>query len=181
MMDNSLKINVFLIPEEGQRFSFSENDDWFQGCFPPDEKPDFAVKNVDATFFLTKTSGAVYIKGSFSALVDICCSRCLESVALPIGADFEYTMMPLKVETAEEIELKAEDLEISFYEGDFIDLAPIVREQIILQIPMKVLCREDCKGLCPHCGTNLNMSACGCRNEVVDSRLAVLKNFKVKN
>jgi uncharacterized protein len=180
-MDNSLKINVFLIPEEGQHFSFSENDDWFRGCFPPDEKPDFVVERIDATCLVTKASNAVYIKGSFSALIDICCSRCLENVVLPIGADFAYTMMPWKVETAEEKELKAEELEISYYEGDFIDLAPILCEQIILQIPMKVLCSEDCKGLCPHCGANLNTEPCSCRNESADSRWAALKNFKVKN
>ncbi|HON58562.1 MAG TPA: DUF177 domain-containing protein [Smithella sp.] len=180
-MDNSLKINVFLIPDEGQRFSFSENDDWFRGCFPPGGKPDFAVEKVDATFLVTKTSGAIYIKGSFSALVDICCSRCLENVDLSIGTDFDYTMMPRKVETAEEIELKAEELEISYYEGDFIDLAPILCEQIILQIPMKVLCSEDCKGLCPNCGANLNTDPCNCRSELADNRWAVLKNFKVKN
>jgi uncharacterized protein len=180
-MDNSLKINVLLIPEEGQHFSFSENDDWFRGCFPEGEEPDFTMDKVDVNCLVTKTSGSVYIKGSLTAHIQTCCSRCLEDVSISIGTDFVYIMMPFKAETEDEIELKKEELEISYYHGDFIDFAPIICEQIILQIPMKVLCSETCKGLCPRCGTNLNISSCHCLSDDVDSRMAVLKNFKIKN
>ncbi|KUG23688.1 protein, clustered with ribosomal protein l32p [hydrocarbon metagenome] len=180
-MANSLKINVFLIPEEGQRFVFSEGDTWFQGCFRDSEKPDFVLKKVDVDCLITMTSGTVFIKGSFSAFIDICCSRCLEHASLPIGGDFNYTLIPAKAETREDLELTPEELEITYYQGDFIDLAPIICEQLILQIPMKALCTEECKGLCPHCGMNLNRSSCNCHLNVVNDRMAVLKNFRVKN
>jgi uncharacterized protein len=180
-MSNSLKINVFLIPEEGQEFVFSEVDSWFQACFKEDEKPDFTLDNVKASCLITKTSGTVFIKGSFTALIDICCSRCLENAKQSIASDFAYTLVPAKAETREDLELKPEELEISYYQGDFIDLAPIICEQIILQIPIKVLCREECKGLCPQCGTNLNNSSCKCHLEFVDSRMSVLKKFRIKN
>ena len=75
--------------------------------------------------------------------------------------------------------LQAEELEISYYQGDFIDLTPIICEQIILQIPIKPLCSEECKGLCPHCGINMNVASCSCHLEFVDPRLAVLKNIKI--
>jgi len=180
-MANSLKINVFLIPEEGQHFVFSEGNAWFRECFKDDEIPDFSLDRVTVDCLITKTSGTVFIKGSFSALINICCSRCLENTNLSIGSDFAYTLIPAKTEINEDQELKAEELEISYYHGDFIDLAPIICEQIILQIPIKVLCKEDCKGLCQHCGANLNVSSCNCRPDVVDSRMAVLKNLKIKN
>lgn len=180
-MANSLKINVFLIPEEGQRFVFSEGDTWFQSCFKDNEKPDFILENVDVNCLITVTSGTVLIKGSLSALIDICCGRCLERAKLPISSDFTYTLIPAKAETREDLELTTEELEISYYQGDFIDLAPIICEQIILQIPIKTLCSEECRGLCPYCGVNLNTSSCNCHLNVIDDRMAVLKNFKVKN
>jgi uncharacterized protein len=180
-MANSLKINVFLIPEEGQRFILSEDDAWFTECFKDSESTDFTLDKVDVNCLVTKTSGTVFIKGSFTALIDICCSRCLEKTKQSIGADFAYTLIPAKAETREDLELTPEELEVSYYKGDFIDLGPIICEQIILQIPIKALCSEECKGLCPQCGVNLNTSSCGCRLNVVDNRMAVLKNFTIKN
>jgi uncharacterized protein len=172
---------VFLIPEEGQRFVFSEGDAWLQGCFKDSEKPDFVLEKVYVDCLITMTSGTAFIKGLFSAIIVICCSRCLERASLPIGSDFAYTLIPAKAETREDLELTPEELEISYYQDDFIDLAPIIYEQMILQIPMKALCSEECKGLCLHCGTNLNTSSCNCHLNVVNDRMAVLKKFRLKN
>jgi len=150
------------------------------GCFQEGETPDFSLDKVEVDCLITKSSGTVFIKGSFSALIDICCSRCLENAKLSIGSDFTYTLVPAKAETVEDLELKPEELEISYYHGDFIDLIPIICEQIILQIPIKVLCREECRGLCQQCGTNLNFSSCNCHVDSLNGRLAVLKNFVIK-
>ena len=179
-MSNSLKINIALIHEEGKNFVFSEDGAWFKECFLDSNSPDFTLRHFDVNCLITRISGTVFIKGSFSAFIDIYCSRCLEYTSLPIGSDFAYTLIPTKAETGEDLELTPEELEISYYQGDFIDLAPIICEQIILQIPMKVLCSEACKGLCPHCGINLNTSSCNCHSNFVDDRMAILKNFKVK-
>ncbi|MGB5218168.1 MAG: DUF177 domain-containing protein [Smithella sp.] len=179
-MANSLKINVFLIPEEGQHFVFSEGDAWFKSCFQEGDLPDFSLDKADVDCLITKSSGTVFIKGAFSALIDISCSRCLEDAKLTIGSDFAYTLVPAKTETTGEMELKPEELEIGYYNGDFIDLTPIICEQIILQIPIKALCQEECRGLCQQCGSNLNISSCNCHTEAVDSRLAVLKNIVIK-
>lgn len=180
-MANSLKINVFLIPEEGHHFVFSEGDAWFKTCFQEGEAPDFSLEKIDVDCLITKTSGTVFIKGLFSAFINICCSRCLENTKVKIGSDFAYTLLPAKAEKREELELKPEELEVSYYQGDFIDLTPIICEQIILQIPIKVLCRDECKGLCQQCGVNLNVTSCNCKTGFRDSRLAVLKNFTIKN
>jgi uncharacterized protein len=180
-MSNSLKINVVTIPEEGQDFVLSEDGKRFEECFQDSGHSDFSLRRVDVKCRITKTSSTIFIKGDLSALLGISCSRCLEDAELSVGSDFAYTLVPAKPETREELELQAEDLEISYYRGDFIDLTPIICEQIILQIPIKPLCAEECKGLCPHCGVNLNEVSCNCHLDFVDDRLAVLKNIKIKN
>ncbi|MGV8057610.1 MAG: DUF177 domain-containing protein [Smithellaceae bacterium] len=179
-MSNSLKINVVTIPEEGQNFVLSEDGKWFQECFPDSSELDFSLRKVEVTCQITKTSSTIFIKGNISVLLGISCSRCLEDADLTAGGDFSYTLVPLPPETREDLELQAQELEISYYQGDFIDLAPIICEQVILQIPIKPLCSEDCKGLCPHCGINLNVASCNCHLKIVDDRLAVLKNIKIK-
>lgn len=180
-MSKSLKINVVTIPEEGLNIDFSGDTKWFQESFPESNELGFTLQKVEVTFNITRASSTVFIKGGLSATLNLACSRCLEDVMLPVSGDFAYTMEPKKPENREEVELEAEELEISYYEGDFIDLAPIIYEQVILQIPLKPLCSEDCKGLCPRCGTNLNLSSCNCNLEVIDERLAALKNFKIKH
>ena len=179
-MVNSLKISVLTIPEEGLNFVFSEDGKGFKECFRNIDPPDFNLRKVDVTCQIMKTSSTIFIRGHLSLLLGINCGRCLEDINVPLGDDFAYTLVPEKPETKEIIELEAEELEISFYQGDFIDLTPIICEQIILQIPIKPLCSEECKGLCPHCGTNLNIATCNCDTQFVDDRLAVLKNIKIK-
>jgi uncharacterized protein len=80
-----------------------------------------------------------------------------------------------------EEELSPEDLEYGFYQDDVIDLDGLLFEQIVLQIPIKILCTDTCKGLCPHCGININMASCSCHAEFIDERLAVLKKLKVSD
>lgn len=179
-MFNSLKINVITIPEEGQDFVLSEDGKWFAECFPDSGELDFYLRKIDVTCRITKTSSTIFIRGNLSVLLGICCSRCLEDASFSAFGDFAYTLVPEISETREDLELAAQELEISYYNGDFIDLAPIIYEQIILQIPIKPLCSENCKGLCPHCGINLNLASCNCHSEIVDDRLAVLKNIKIK-
>jgi len=79
-----------------------------------------------------------------------------------------------------EKEVEEEDLSTAFYDDQKIDLAQLMREQFYLALPMKPLCGDGCRGLCPVCGTNLNRGTCDCNREWEDPRLAVLKNIKVK-
>jgi len=177
---NSLKINVVTIPEEGLNFVFSEVGKWFSERLK-EESADFSIEKADVNCLITKTSGTVFIKGRLSATVNTNCSRCLEETNLPVSSEFAYTLVPQKPQTKEDLELQKEELEISFYHGDFIDLTPVICEQIILQIPIKPLCGDECKGLCPQCGANLNYDKCDCPRGCIDSRMAALKDFKVNN
>ena len=180
-MSDSLKINLAILPEEGLRLAFSEGAAWFEECFSAEEAPEFELVRTDVDCLITCLGDTIYIRGQLAAQIRQACDRCLEPATISVGGDFTYTLVPEKEEMAEDLELSAEELETSYYRGDFIDLAPMICEQIILQAPMKILCFEDCRGLCPRCGINLNTGSCSCLADVVDDRLAVLKNFRIKN
>jgi uncharacterized protein len=98
-----------------------------------------------------------------------------------VDADFDQRYLPAsEASTEAEREVEDDDLETSYYRDDEIDLNELLREQFYLALPMKPLCREECRGLCPQCGTNLNTGSCDCAPEWVDPRLAALKNVKTK-
>jgi uncharacterized protein len=111
------------------------------------------------------------------------CSRCLATVELPLESTFNLTFARSvpgsgEMALAESRELEAEEMGIVLFAGDEIDFREVVQEQVILAVPMQVLCREDCRGLCAGCGANLNTGACRCARDEVDPRLAVLKTLK---
>jgi len=108
------------------------------------------------------------------------CGRCLEPVKYPVEEELVYTLVPSEGKVGEEDPLRSdEDLNFGYYSDELIELDPLVMEQIVLRVPIKPLCHDLCKGLCPHCGANLNAGSCGCESGVLDPRFSALKNFKV--
>ncbi len=119
------------------------------------------------------------VKGNIATVVATECSRCLEPVAKDIDLDFVAVFVDAADEpTADELELAVEELDESLITDDTIDMSEVVREQLILAMIEKVLCQEDCKGLCPQCGGNRNLIDCKCEENVIDPRWAALKNLK---
>ena len=113
------------------------------------------------------------------------CGRCVGEVRLPIEETLRVTFMPPGEMPTEEdtggeegAEVHEEDLDVFAFDGEKIDLEPLFREQFVLAIPFAPLCREDCKGLCPQCGTDLNSGTCTCEKPI-DPRLAALKGLKL--
>jgi len=106
------------------------------------------------------------------------CCRCLEPFDVPAAVDIDVRYLPHRVNAGEgEHEISEEDLSIAFYRDDEIDLGGLVREQLQLAAPMKPLCDDGCRGLCPMCGVNRNREACGCDTEWRDPRLEPLRAF----
>ena len=126
------------------------------------------------------SAGGKYIlDGNLKGGIQVRCDRCLEPYHRDLEASFRLFFMLATPDTGEgEIELCEEDLSVDFIVGDEIDADDIVREQVYLSLPMKTLCKEDCLGLCPLCGTNLNMGRCGCRPESGHPGFRKLKNTK---
>lgn len=101
----------------------------------------------------------------------VACSRCLSPVSLPLSVRFSEVLRP---SSDRDDDTDDGDRHVTYYSGDEIDLAPVVIENLALALPMKPLCRSDCRGLCPACGHNRNESDCGCNEAEVDPRLAKL-------
>ena len=173
-----MKINVSKIPEGGMVLQFERDGEWFRRNLPGATPPDFVPDRIDIACTACRMKENVFIEGTVATAVDVPCCRCLEMIRLPLRSSFKYTFAPPPSRSQDEVELNAADLDFAYYEGDVIDLDTVIFEQILLQIPIKPLCAESCRGLCPHCGINLNKTSCNCRGEVLDERLAVLKQFK---
>ncbi len=147
---------------------------------------------------LRRLSGGVLLEGKFTSRVVAECKRCLAESKLELPVSFTLNLVPeslargeglLDEEDAEEKDkglgesggsFALDDADEEVFDGKVIDLEPIVREQVLLALPMNAVCREDCRGLCMKCGQNLNEQQCGCDTKFVDPRLAVLKNIKLQ-
>ena len=130
-------------------------------------------------FDIHKDQDKFRLVGTVRTELELACSRCLEPFRLPVDATFDQRYLPQPEPSADgEAEVAEEDLETSFYRDEQIDLKELLREQFYLTLPMKPLCQDECKGLCPQCGTNLNTGRCDCASEWEDPRLAPLKQLK---
>ncbi len=122
----------------------------------------------------------IRVDGTIETSIRLNCSRCLDVFEKYVATSFtlfynKTTGAPIDDET----ELMEEDLHTVFYEGDFIDVTTVIEEQIIMEIPYKPLCNDECKGLCGVCGANLNEGECGCAPEPASFKFGALKDFKV--
>ena len=110
------------------------------------------------------------------------CSRCLEPTPMSVAADVRLLLQSRGSEpTLGEVELENEDLDVFYVDGDELDTELILIEQVQLNIPMRELCREDCRGLCPMCGSDRNQEKCGCEESPIDARWEALKNLRVSD
>jgi len=140
------------------------------------------VEPVSLAFDITKDNQQFRLVGTVRTTLELPCSRCLEPFIMPIDQAFDLRYQPHAQNTGEgEREIEEDDLTTAFYENDEIDLGHLMREQFYLALPMKPLCRDDCQGLCPVCGTNLNKGTCSCKREWEDPRLAALKKLKAES
>ena len=146
----------------------------------------FAIRNEDyrivapvrLTAQVSKDAQKVRLTGRVQTTLETDCSRCLEPFQIPVDAPFDLMFLPETVEeSGTEREIEDDDVGVSHYKADTIDLGQVMHEQFLLALPMKPLCQPECKGLCPVCGTNRNREVCSCRSEWVDPRLAGLKNL----
>jgi len=123
----------------------------------------------------------ILLRGNINTHLELECSRCLKRFLYPVNENFQTIFQPFSPRTTEEeIELVKEDLDVAFYKEDIIDLTEIVREQILLSIPMIPFCDQSCLGLCPHCGQNLNQGKCQCVTETIDPKWHKLQNLAKK-
>ena len=131
---------------------------------------------------LEKIQNEILLRGNIKTQLELECGRCLKHFLYPVNENFQTIFQPFSPgSTEEEIELTKDKLDIEFYKDDVIDLTEIVREQILVSIPIMPLCDKACQGLCPKCGQNLNRNKCFCTIETIDPRWAKLQALAKSN
>lgn len=127
----------------------------------------------------------VFGRGDLEATIELACSRCLNPVQHKVSEPLLVTYLPAGQVPSEDDQALPDDDESAGtedtygYEGEELDVEPMLRERLLLAIPYAPLCKDECLGLCSQCGANLNDSECGCDRKVIDPRLAALRDFKV--
>ena len=127
---------------------------------------------------LVKTGGVLSITGTLFGTTEIDCDRCLEPVERPIDIELDLEFVPdEQLADAANLELHLVDMKRDAISGSEFNLADIAREQILLDLPQQFFCKDDCRGLCEKCGTNLNLKDCDCEDDEIDPRWAALQNL----
>ena len=176
-----MEIIVSDIPPEGLVVDCSRDGEWFHKQATEEVQNRFQAREVLFHCSVTRMGRQAAIRGTVELHLNASCTRCLEPFPLSMEGNFFYAMNPLsRREDGGEVELAPGDLEMGFYADDRIDLEPIMSEQVFLQLPVRTLCGEDCKGLCSTCGANLNREYCDHARDIqAASPFAALKNFKI--
>lgn len=138
------------------------------------------VQAVDVRGSVTNTGSSMLVRATAVADVRLECSRCLRDVDARVKAQIEERYRRAGAEDSFEEDPLAEEDDVGYYERDRIDVGEVVRENFALEIPMKPVCDDGCKGLCPLCGIDLNVDSCSCRHDDTDPRLAVLREWKAR-
>jgi len=175
-----MKLRVDDITADAREISFPEPEGEINRTFGRGPITEYRLDRpiqVDLSYY--KAGTEVFLTGEVGAKTTGCCARCAEEFKAERKRAFRYVLAPKAIGYDGDAEQRSDDLEFSLYEGDEVDLTPLIREQVLLALTDRPLCREDCRGLCPRCGANLNEITCGCRTEAFDPRLAVLRTLKV--
>ena len=173
-----MKLNIDQIRDDGLELVYQEPATHFDYLKENDSGVSISTP-VHVTLFARKSSEGVTIKGMLEGTVTLACSRCLKTFTEKIDHSFYYNCLSER-EIVNEVELSLEDVDTCYFSGAEIDVTALIYEQAALAVPMKPICKEDCKGLCPKCGADLNEGNCKCPREIINRRFEALKSVKVK-
>jgi uncharacterized protein len=166
-----MKIQIPDIPEEGLEVDVEE-DLSIEGIS--------AVSPVKARLSITKVAAEIMVSGDLTLELENACSRCLKRIRQTQNLPVSVVYHPADEIGSEKHELHGDEMDMGFYRGDELDLRELLGEQVMLNLQMKPLCDETCKGICPKCGTDLNTGSCSCETRETDPRLEVLKKLLEK-
>jgi len=168
-------VDIAQIPAEGLDINFCEDGDFLD----PSGGRVSLLRPVEALLHLSRSPAGVCVRGQVSSDLRLHCSRCNELFTLPVreGFEVEYRKPP-EASGDGEYELGADELDISFLEEEKINVVGLVRENVLLALPVQPLCHDDCRGLCPRCGANLNRGPCPCSTTHRDPRWGKLESLR---
>jgi len=123
----------------------------------------------------------IRVRADYTGRFEVPCARCVEPVEHALARSFDLLYRPIGVDAnGAEHAISTSETEIGYYNGDGLVLEDVLREQVLLSLPEKTLCRADCKGLCPGCGRNLNTEQCSCESTEADPRWSALSDLRSK-
>jgi len=174
-------IDLRTILEGSRNFKFCLEKDWLRKGTQAD--PGFKLdQTLSVNADIYKAGDKFILEGEFQGGIKINCDRCLEPFHHDLKVRFRSVMALLSLYNDEaDKELIEEDLDIDIIKADVIDLGDIVKEQIYLNLPMKMICSSDCRGLCPKCGMNLNLGKCSCPSDQGHPVFEKLKTLKLNS
>ncbi|MBP3731597.1 MAG: DUF177 domain-containing protein [Mailhella sp.] len=178
------RIALNSLPAQGMELTVTSDEVWAKPLGEYGINCRIAEPVSARVFILAQDTGCL-IRGDLSGTVVLPCNRCMEDTVVRLAQEFEefeeYPWAEREPEDTENAVSFMEDGVVFQQDGmPFLDLASLLWEEFSLALPVKPLCRQDCKGLCPVCGKNLNQGDCGCTSEAGDPRLAALRRLKVK-
>jgi len=168
------------LPEAGRAIHFHETEAWFSSRIEDDREISLASP-VDVDLELIPEAEHIKLSGHLHATVRVACSRCLGDLVLELDEAIpQIFLQPLSPDTEDEIDLRPQDLDTTFFDGETVDVDLIVAEQIFLALPQRPLCRPDCRGLCSECGADLNRESCECEKKEIGSAFDALQAVKIE-
>jgi uncharacterized protein len=179
-----MQIRLKDIKEQGLSLEFAEDAQSFPAVVELFADRDIEIlQPIWTKLRALRVGDMVEVQGNSTTRVKLPCSRCLSVQEVPIEAHYDLTFVKqlppvTEEEDAEEIELRAEEMGLVEFQGEEIDLREAIQEQVILALPLRALCDEACRGLCPQCGANLNEAGCQCPPSEFRNKFSVLKEFK---
>lgn len=175
-----MKIPVSKITESPKETKFPENLEDLNEIYGEGMVQDFhfpSSLNVDVVYY--RAGRDLFFQGSLEGAIGGRCSRCLRSYSFALEKNFDFVLTPAPL-SAKSRELNREELGLSFYTAEDINLSPYIREQVLLALPIRPLCESNCRGLCVGCGANLNEERCRCASSPGNSRMAPLRTLKLE-
>jgi uncharacterized protein len=172
-----MKIQVSQISED-EGLEIQEVFPEHEPALRSEDGPILGTTSIDAR--ASRAGDELRLTGRVMATVQTDCARCLMPFPIHVDESFDLFYIPSvgRLGPDEERELAKDDLLVAFYRDDWLDLDDVVREQIELALPMARVCRDECRGLCPDCGANLNESRCSCIADEPDPRWAALEQLR---
>lgn len=176
-----MKIPVDDIPQSPREINFSERIEELNEIYAKGSARDFRFpQSLHVVLEYYRSGKELFFHGRFEGSIAASCSRCLKDFSFNMDRPFEFVLIPDPATSARGAEeLTRGDLGLSFYSTEEIDLSPLIMEQVMLALPTRPLCTEDCRGLCGSCGADLNHEACGCSATMGDPRMALFRTLKV--
>ncbi|MFQ5917479.1 MAG: DUF177 domain-containing protein [Candidatus Binatia bacterium] len=174
-----MKIAIKQITESPKELSFSEKIDELNQIYAEGKGRDFRFPpSLDVSLVYYRSGQEIFFQGWFGGTIEGTCSRCLKTYSFPMTKNFDFILTPEPL-PAKSRGLNQDEMGLSFYSAEEINLSPFIQEQLLLALPMRPLCDERCLGLCAGCGVNLNNESCLCDSQSRDPRTAFFRNLRL--